>query len=191
MDGLLFLRIACGAARRAVRVTGIDDLAASARHHRLELRQLADQRLVSRGWDGDGCTGVFCFFFDYRRAVHGNGGLFVVESMLSLSHDGPRPVIVRTVATMNASWKAVIAGSERGIRDVSCAESRLVRTVASRATPKMAAWLCATIVLENVDARAEGNRLYVPASPEFGVADEVKSVITARPTYALLMTLPL
>jgi sirohydrochlorin cobaltochelatase len=42
----------------------------------------------------------------------------------------------------------------------------------------MAAWLCATIILENVEARSEGERLYLPASWEFELKDEVKSVIT-------------
>jgi hypothetical protein len=45
-------------------------------------------------------------------------------------------------------------------------------------SPKMAAWLCATILLENVDARFEGDRLLVPAAPDFDLKDEVKSVIT-------------
>lgn len=45
-------------------------------------------------------------------------------------------------------------------------------------SPKMATWLCATIVLENVDARFEGDRLLVPAAPDFDLKDEVKSVIT-------------
>jgi hypothetical protein len=43
---------------------------------------------------------------------------------------------------------------------------------------KMAAWLCATIILENVDARCEEERLLVPADPSFRLMDEVKSVIT-------------
>ena len=43
---------------------------------------------------------------------------------------------------------------------------------------RMAAWLCATILLENVDARCEGDRLLVPASPDFELKDQVKSVIT-------------
>jgi hypothetical protein len=43
---------------------------------------------------------------------------------------------------------------------------------------KMAAWLCATIILENVDARCEGELLYVPAAPVFELKDQVKSVIT-------------
>ena len=43
---------------------------------------------------------------------------------------------------------------------------------------KMAAWLCATIILENVEARCEGAKLYVPARADYALADEVKSVIT-------------
>ncbi len=43
---------------------------------------------------------------------------------------------------------------------------------------KMAAWLCASIILENVDARCEDERLFVPASPAFHLKDEIKSVIT-------------
>jgi sirohydrochlorin cobaltochelatase len=45
-------------------------------------------------------------------------------------------------------------------------------------SPKMAAWLCATIILENVDARVEEERLLVPAHPSFTLEDQVKSVIT-------------
>ncbi len=43
---------------------------------------------------------------------------------------------------------------------------------------KMAAWLAAAIILENVDARFDEERLLVPASPSFALKDEVKSVIT-------------
>ena len=46
------------------------------------------------------------------------------------------------------------------------------------ASARMAAWLCATIILENVDARVEGARLLVPAGPGFALEDQVKSVIT-------------
>lgn len=45
-------------------------------------------------------------------------------------------------------------------------------------SPKMAAWLCATILLENVEARCDGDYLYLPASPDFALTNEVKSVIT-------------
>jgi sirohydrochlorin cobaltochelatase len=43
---------------------------------------------------------------------------------------------------------------------------------------RMAAWMCAAIVLENVEASFEGTRLRVPASPAFTIEDEVKSVVT-------------
>lgn len=43
---------------------------------------------------------------------------------------------------------------------------------------RMAAWLCATIILENVDARADGTTLLIPASEAYRLEDEVKSVIT-------------
>jgi sirohydrochlorin cobaltochelatase len=45
-------------------------------------------------------------------------------------------------------------------------------------SPKMAAWLCATIILENVVARCDEERLLVPADSRFALMDEVKSVIT-------------
>jgi sirohydrochlorin cobaltochelatase len=43
---------------------------------------------------------------------------------------------------------------------------------------KMAAWLCASIILENVDARCEGDTLFVPARDDYALKNEVKSVIT-------------
>lgn len=43
---------------------------------------------------------------------------------------------------------------------------------------KMAAWLCACIILENVEARCDGDQLFLPASPSFSLQDEVKSVVT-------------
>lgn len=46
------------------------------------------------------------------------------------------------------------------------------------ASARMAAWLCAAIILENVDARVEGDRLLLPAGPDFRLEDQVKSVIT-------------
>jgi hypothetical protein len=45
-------------------------------------------------------------------------------------------------------------------------------------SPRMAAWLCATIILENVEARCDEERLLVPADPSFTLEDQVKSVIT-------------
>lgn len=43
---------------------------------------------------------------------------------------------------------------------------------------RMAAWLAACIIMENVDARCEGERLLVPAGSDFALKDQVKSVVT-------------
>ena len=43
---------------------------------------------------------------------------------------------------------------------------------------RMAAWLCAAIIVENVDARVEGDRLLLPARPDFVLEDHVRSLIT-------------
>ncbi len=43
---------------------------------------------------------------------------------------------------------------------------------------RMAAWLSAVIILENVDARSDGDVLFVPGDRGFELKDQVKSVIT-------------
>ena len=43
---------------------------------------------------------------------------------------------------------------------------------------RMAAWLSAVIILENVDARCDGDVLFVPGDRGFQLKDQVKSVIT-------------
>jgi hypothetical protein len=45
-------------------------------------------------------------------------------------------------------------------------------------SPTMAAWMCAAIILENVGARLDDDRLLLPAGPSFDLKDEVKSIIT-------------
>jgi hypothetical protein len=45
-------------------------------------------------------------------------------------------------------------------------------------SPAMADWLAAAISLENVEARAEGGRVLLPAGPGFRLEDQVKSIIT-------------
>jgi hypothetical protein len=42
----------------------------------------------------------------------------------------------------------------------------------------MAAWLAAVIILENVDARSDEERLLVPVGPDYQLADQVKSLVT-------------
>jgi hypothetical protein len=69
----------------------------------------------------------------------------------------------------------------RGIRETTGLEGVAVEpgwlTVACD-SPKMAAWLCAAIILENVEARVDGDCLLVPARPDYSLKEEVKSVIT-------------
>jgi sirohydrochlorin cobaltochelatase len=45
-------------------------------------------------------------------------------------------------------------------------------------TPTMAAWMCAAIILENIGARVDDDRLLLPAGPDYQLKDEVKSIIT-------------
>lgn len=45
-------------------------------------------------------------------------------------------------------------------------------------SPAMAAWMYAAILMENVDARLEEDRLVLPAGPGYRLQDEVKSIIT-------------
>lgn len=46
-------------------------------------------------------------------------------------------------------------------------------------TRQQAAWMCACIILENVDARLDDqDRLLVPAAADFALQDQVKSVVT-------------
>jgi hypothetical protein len=45
-------------------------------------------------------------------------------------------------------------------------------------SPRMAAWMCAAIILENVAARVDDERLLLPAGPGYQLKDEVKSIIT-------------
>ena len=43
---------------------------------------------------------------------------------------------------------------------------------------RMAAWMCAAIILENVDARCEGERMFVPSGGSLELTNGVKSVVT-------------
>jgi hypothetical protein len=45
-------------------------------------------------------------------------------------------------------------------------------------SPTMAAWMCAPIIVENVGARVDDDRLLLPAGPGYRLKDEVKSIIT-------------
>lgn len=76
-----------------------------------------------------------------------------------------------------ASVQEIIRGiyETTGLEAVPAEAGWIAVTCPSR---KMAAWLCATIIMENVEARCEGERLLLPASPDFTLENQIKSVIT-------------
>jgi hypothetical protein len=80
-----------------------------------------------------------------------------------------------------ASDPAIVAEIRRGIWETTGLFSEpltpgwIAVSCESRA---MAEWLGAAIVLENVEARVEADRVLVPAGPRFRLEDEVKSVVT-------------
>jgi sirohydrochlorin cobaltochelatase len=80
-----------------------------------------------------------------------------------------------------ASSPEITAELQRGIQETTGLDAEPAEPgwiAITCASARMAAWLCATIILENVDARVEGPRLLVPAGPGFALEDQVKSVIT-------------
>jgi len=79
------------------------------------------------------------------------------------------------------SDRAMLAEMRRGIQETTglYAESAEPGWLAVTCeSPRMAAWMCAAIILENVAARVDDERLLVPAGPGYQLKDEVKSIIT-------------
>ena len=75
----------------------------------------------------------------------------------------------------------LLAELQRGIFETTGldAETTDGACVAVRCESKrMAAWMCAAVILENVDARCEGDTLLLPAAEGFELKNEVKSLIT-------------
>lgn len=80
-----------------------------------------------------------------------------------------------------AAPSAMLAELQRGIEETTGlrAEPGQPGWIAiTCASDRMAAWLCAAIILENVEARPDGARLLVPAGPDFTLEDQVKSIVT-------------
>ncbi len=70
---------------------------------------------------------------------------------------------------------------QRGIREVAGLDSSLRDDgwlAVHCGSKRMAAWLCAAIILENVEARCEGEDLLLPAAEGFELTNEVKSLVT-------------
>src|SRR5512144_1544539 len=96
-------------------------------------------------------------------------------------HRGPEQALRAPAAPASDSSPEMLAELERGILETTGLEAGPAGpglTAVRCESPRMAAWLCAAIILENVDARAEGEQLLLPAGPEFRREDQVKSVIT-------------
>jgi hypothetical protein len=96
-------------------------------------------------------------------------------------HRGPEQALRAPAGTASDSSPEMLAELERGILETTGLEAAPAGPglIAIRCeSPRMAAWLCAAIILENVDARVEGDRLLRPAGPDFRLEDQVKSVIT-------------
>ena len=84
-------------------------------------------------------------------------------------------------ATATPAEGGAVDEIRRGIAETTGLDSSLVEpgwlAVVCRSRA-MAVWMAASTILENVEARFEGDRLLVPASDSFTVKDRVKSVIT-------------
>jgi hypothetical protein len=97
-------------------------------------------------------------------------------------HRGPENPL-RAVAEPDplAGTLGNVAEIQRGIWETTGLDSDLVRPgwlAIPCESRRMAAWMCAAVILENVDARCEGECLLVPASERFALENEVKSIIT-------------
>ena len=76
---------------------------------------------------------------------------------------------------------AMVAEIRRGIWETTglyAESSEPGRLVVSCDSPAMAQWMAEAIALENVEARAEEDRIVLPAGPGYRIDDEVKSIIT-------------
>jgi hypothetical protein len=94
---------------------------------------------------------------------------------------GPESALRAVGGVAVASDGEMLAEMRRGIRETTglYAEAGPAGWLAVTCdSPTMAAWMCASIILENVGARVEDDRLLVPAGPGYRLTDEVKSIIT-------------
>jgi len=94
---------------------------------------------------------------------------------------GPESALRAPTDGAGDSNREMVAEMQRGIWETTglYAESSEPGWLAVTCeSPTMAAWMCAAIILENVDARVEEERLLLPAGPGYRLKDEVKSIIT-------------
>jgi sirohydrochlorin cobaltochelatase len=93
---------------------------------------------------------------------------------------GPESAL-RAPASGGACDDATLAEMRRGIWETTglyAESSEPGRLVVSCESPEMARWMANAIALENVEARADEDRLVLPAGAGWRIDDEVKSIIT-------------
>jgi Ni2+-binding GTPase involved in maturation of urease and hydrogenase len=96
-------------------------------------------------------------------------------------HRGPADALRASHAAPDACAPDMIAEIRRGIWETTglFAEPTTSGWIAVTChSGEMATWLAGAIVLENVEARAEDDRLLLPAGPGYRLDNEVKSLIT-------------
>ena len=79
------------------------------------------------------------------------------------------------------SDRAMLAEMRRGIWETTGLYAEAIEPgwlAVTCESPAMAAWMGEAILLENVAARADDDRLLLPAGPAYRLEDEVKSIIT-------------
>jgi urease accessory protein UreG len=93
------------------------------------------------------------------------------------------PVSPAEASSNTAAYEQVVSEIERGIQlvtDLPTACSPIPGWVGVECEDEtMAIWLQQAILAENVSVRRDGNRLYLPAGPDFQLKEEIKNVITA------------
>jgi sirohydrochlorin cobaltochelatase len=93
---------------------------------------------------------------------------------------GPESAL-RAPASGGACDDATLAEMRRGIWETTglyAESSEPGRLVVSCESPEMARWMANAIALENVEARADEDRIVLPAGAGWRIDDEVKSIIT-------------
>ena len=94
---------------------------------------------------------------------------------------GPESALRAPAGRLASSDREMLVEMRRGIWETTglYAESAELGWLAVTCeSPTMAAWMCAAIILENVTARVDDDRLLLPAGPGYTLEDEVKSIIT-------------
>jgi Ni2+-binding GTPase involved in maturation of urease and hydrogenase len=96
-------------------------------------------------------------------------------------HRGPDRALHAPVGESAGGDPAMLAELRRGIWETTGLFSEVLAPgwlALTCTSPAMAGWLARAIELENVAARVDGDRLLLPAGPDYRLEDQVKSTIT-------------